>query len=422
MTDRILNVWWNGRIVGQFTQDRHGDIGFAYAEGWLGDDDALPLSASLPKRPERFSRRECRPFFGGLLPEESQRIAAAQALGVSPANDFALLDHLGGDVAGALQLLAEGQEPAETATTADRQSAPLDDAGIVRVLEALPVRPLLAGEEGLRLSLAGAQSKVPVVLIDGRIGLPLPGQATTHILKPPIARFKATTENEAFVMRLAAAIELDVAAVEPRHVRERPFLLVERYDRVRDAGGLVRRIHQEDFCQALGVPPETKYASEGGPTFKDCFELLRRISARPAVDVLKLLDAAIFNLIAGNADAHGKNFSILYDSQGPRLAKLYDLLSTVIYPELSPKLAMRIGKRATLAEMDAEGWQVFAREAGVGTPLLRRRVNEVCDKVIAAADKVADELADISPDRDPIDEIAGLIKSRAEAARLTSKD
>jgi serine/threonine-protein kinase HipA len=418
MTSRLLNVWWDGRIVGQFTQDRHGDIGFVYARAWLDDDKTLPLSASLPKRPERFTRRECRPFFGGLLPEESQRLAAARALGVSPANDFALLDHLGGDVAGALQLLAEGEAPAGTGSIADRQPVPLDEAGIVAVLEALPVRPLLAGEEGLRLSLAGAQSKLPVVLVDGRIGLPLPGQATTHILKPPIARFKATTENEAFVMRLAAAIALDVAAVEPRYVQGRPFLLVERYDRLRGAGGLVHRIHQEDFCQALSVPPETKYASEGGPTF-NCFDLIRRISARPAVDVLKLLDAAIFNLIAGNADAHGKNFSILYDSQGPRLAKLYDLLSTVIYPELSPKLAMRLGKRATLAEMDAEGWKVFAGEAGVGTPLLRRRVNELCDKVLTLTGKVADELADVSPDRDPIDQIAGLIAGRAEAARLT---
>ncbi|ASY73723.1 HipA protein (plasmid) [Sinorhizobium fredii CCBAU 83666] len=177
--------------------------------------------------------------------------------------------------------------------------------------------------------MAGAQSKVPVVLIDRRIALPLPGQATTHILKPPIARFPGTTENEAFVKKLGATIGLDIAPVEPRSAEGRSFLLVERYDRVRDASGVVRRIHQEDFCQALGVPPETKYASGGGPTFKDCFELLRRVSARPATDVLKLLDAAIFNLVVGNADAHGKNFSILYDDHGPRLAPLHDLLSTV---------------------------------------------------------------------------------------------
>ncbi|KOF13407.1 kinase [Ensifer adhaerens] len=418
MTDKVLNVWWDGRVVGEFMQDRHGDIGFTYAQAWIDDTGALPLSASLPKRSERFSRRECRPFFGGLLPEESQRLAAAQALGVSPANDFALLDRLGGDVAGALQLLPENQKPIETGPISEQQPAPLDDAGIVRILDALPMRPLLAGEEGLRLSLAGAQSKVPVVLIDGQIALPLPSQATTHILKPPITRFKGTTENEAFAMRLAAAIGLDVAPVEPRAVRGRSFLLVERYDRVRDASGLVHRIHQEDFCQALGVPPETKYASEGGPTFKDCFELLRRVSARPATDVLKLLDAAIFNLIVGNADAHGKNFSILYDEQGPRLAPLYDLLSTVAYPDLSPKMAMRIGKRARLAEMDADGWQAFAKDAGVGFLLLRRRTAELCEAISDESGSAADDLCDISGSQ-AILKIKKMIHDRARMTSLT---
>lgn len=418
MTVRVLNVWWDGRIVGQFTQDRHGDIGFAYTEAWLDDEKALPLSASLPKRPERFSRRECRPFFGGLLPEESQRLVAAQALGVSPANDFALLDRLGGDVAGALQLLPEDQEPIAAGPIMDQQPASLDEAGIVRILDALPTRPLLAGQEGLRLSLAGAQSKVPLVLIDGQLALPVPGQATTHILKPPIARFPGTTENEAFVMKLAAAIGLDVAPVEARSANGRPFLLVERYDRLRDVDGVVRRIHQEDFCQALGVPPETKYASEGGPTFKDCFELLRRVSERPGTDIAKLMDAAIFNLIVGNADAHGKNFSILYDDLGPRMAPLYDLLSTVAYPDLSPKMAMRIGKRATLAEMDADGWQFFAKDAGIGLPLVRRRVAELCDAVSGKSQSVADSFPQTTTNQTVMG-IQRMIDDRARITTLT---
>ena len=126
------------------------------------------------------------------------------------------------------------------------------------------------------------------MLLDGAVALPAPGRPTTHILKPPISRFAATTENEAFVMRLAASIGLDVVAVEPRVVDGRTFLLVKRYDRTHGADGAVHRIHQEDFCQALGLPPETKYASEGGPTFKDCIALVRDVAARPAVDVLKL--------------------------------------------------------------------------------------------------------------------------------------
>ncbi|AJD41889.1 HipA-like protein [Rhizobium gallicum bv. gallicum R602sp] len=419
MMTKVLNVWWDGSIVGQFTQDRHGDIGFAYAQAWLDDETALPLSASLPKRLERFSRRECRPFFGGLLPEESQRLVAAQALGVSPANDFALLDRLGGDVAGALQLLPEDQEPVRTEPLADQQITPLDEAGIVRILDALPTRPLLAGQEGLRLSLAGAQSKVPLVLIDGQLALPVPGQATTHILKPPIARFPGTTDTEAFVMKLAAAIGLEVAPVEPRSANGRPFLLVERYDRYRDANDVVRRIHQEDFCQALGVPPETKYASEGGPTFKDCFELLRRVSERPATDLAKLMDAAIFNLIVGNADAHGKNFSILYDDLGPRMAPFYDLLSTVAYPDLSPKMAMRIGNRATLAEMDADGWKAFAKETGIGLLLVRRRVKELADATGEAIAQVSETVSPLAIDPETTNHVAALIADRAKLVSLS---
>ena len=414
---RTLNVWWVGRSVGQLTQDRHGDLGFVYGSEWLGDDQARPLSASLPKRAEPFTRRECRPFFGGLLPEEGQRNAAAQALGVSRANDFALLDRLGGDVAGALQLLAPGETP--VGPELDFQPAVLDDAGLLGVLGALPHRPLLAGGDGLRLSLAGAQSKVPVVLVNGVVALPAPGQPTTHILKPPIARFAATTENEAFVMRLAAAIGLDVAPVEPRLVHGRAFLLVERYDRSIDADGMVERIHQEDFCQALGVPSETKYASEGGPNFKDCFALLRRIAARPAVEVLKLLDAVIFNVIAGNADAHGKNFSILYDANGLRLAPLYDLLATVAYPELSPKFAMKIGKRATLADLDISAWGGFAADTGVGLPLIKRRVAALSEQVISSALKTAQVLMGRNFDDSAISSYTDLVVERAKRCAVT---
>ena len=412
-----LDVWWDRRLVGQLTQDRHGELGFAYATDWLRRDDAPPLSASLPKRTEPYTRRECRPFFGGLLPEEGQRKAAAQALGVSSGNDFALLDKLGGDVAGALQLLPPGEPP--QGPHSGQPPKLLDETGLIRVLDSLPTRPLLAGEEGLRLSLAGSQSKVPVVLVEGEVALPSSGQPTTHILKPAIARFPGATENETFVMRLAAAAGLDVASVEPRVVRDRTFLLVARYDRSTDGDGHVRRIHQEDFCQALGINPERKYAAEGGPTLENCFDLVRRTALRPAVDILKLLDAVIFNLLVGNADAHGKNFSILYDEGGPRLAPLYDLLATVAYPELSPRLAMRVGRRSTLGEMDVKAWAAFAAGATLGLPLVRRRVTEISETVKVQVQEVAGALIRPGLDKQVLSRIAELVVSRAERCALT---
>lgn len=436
---RALDVWWESRRVGQLMQDRHGDLSFAYAPEWLADGAAPPLSASLPKRPEHFSRRECRPFFGGLLPEEGQREAAAQVLGVSRANDFALLDRLGGDVAGALQLLPPGDLPAKVVL--DLQAIPLGDDELINLLDTLPRRPLLAGAAGLRLSLAGAQSKVPVVLVNDQIALPAPGQPTTHILKPPIPRFAATTENEAVVMRLAAAIGLDVASVEPRFVRDRTFLLVRRYDRAFDATGTIRRVHQEDFCQALGIPPERKYASEGGPTFKDCFALLRHVATNPAADVLKLLDAVIFNAIVGNSDAHGKNFSILYGRRNRTsrfnldkhlgeqqfseeyglvsFAPLYDLLATVAYPELSPSFAMKIGRRGTLSELEPSDWQTFGTDAGLGMPLIRKRVIDMCEHIGARIPAVVAELSQPGLNAAAIERLAELISERARSGART---
>jgi serine/threonine-protein kinase HipA len=408
---RALSVWWDGKVVGTLRIDTHGDTAFQYGEEWLADSSQPPLSMSLPKKPEAYKRRECRPFFGGLLPEEGQLEAVARKLGISKTNDFKLLEALGGDVAGALTLWPEGERPPTPDAAA--HPMPLDDEHLSELLDALPKRPLLAGEEGLRLSLAGAQSKLPVVLIEGKIALPAPGQPTTHILKPPIADFRATTENEALMMQLAAALELSVAEAQARTAGRKPYLLVTRYDRQFEATGEVRRLHQEDFCQALGIPPEQKYQAEGGPSFKSGFELLRRAATRPAVEVLKLLDAAIFNVIIGNADAHGKNFSLLYQGDGVTLAPLYDLVCTVAYENLNPRFAMKIAKSRTLEEIDSKAWADFAHNAGLTAPYVLRRVKALSESTQTIVAEIAARLADTGLDRDALTEFASLVASRA---------
>ena len=211
-------------------------------------------------------------------------------------------------------------------------------------------RPLLAGNDGLPLSLAGAQAKIPVVL-DGNPALPAPGQPTTHIIKPEIERFASSVQNEAWCMTLAARVGLPTAHAEARQAEGHPYLLVQRYDRVTTEGGITSRLHQEDACQALGVPPERKYAAEGGPAFRDLFALTRGYVRVPALAVLNLVDVAIFNLVIGNADAHGKNFSFVLDDRGPRLAPFYDLLSTIQWPALASRMAMRLGSAGTIDEV-----------------------------------------------------------------------
>ena len=408
-----LVVSWDGIRAGALHSDSRGRLSFTYDESWLSNASVPALSVSLPKRARAFDDDECRPFFAGLLPEEQPLEAVARALGISKGNPFALLGALGGDVAGAITLVAEGALPRGVSAPAANDA--LTEDALADILSSLPKRPLLAGQDGLRLSLAGAQAKLPVVLVDGRVALPVPGQPTTHIVKPPIPQFRGTVENEMLVMRLAAALGFDVAPVEARVASGRPYLLITRYDREQDDTGTTR-LHQEDLCQALGVPPAHKYQSEGGPSFKDSFDLIRRVSARPAADVLKLLDAAIFNAVAGNCDAHGKNFSIVYRGTTVRLAPLYDLLSTVAYPELSPYFAMTIAKRRTLEEIGPTAWKEFAAEIGMTAPFVRTRVREIAEGV---RDKVGDlgaELASSGLDAATFADVSNVVTDRADRA------
>ncbi|MGV1681681.1 HipA domain-containing protein [Sphingopyxis sp. NJF-3] len=406
-----LAVWWDARRIGTLARNAEGTMLFAYDAGWLADPAFRPISASLPGQAEPFSRAQTRPFFAGLLPDEGQRAAAAQAAGVSRQNDYALLDALGGDVAGALVILPEGQPlPAPSPLAPEA----LAEDELAKLLDELPRRPFLVGDEGIRMSLAGAQPKLPVVLVDGVPALPSPGQPTTHIVKPAIARFANSVETEAFAMRLAAGVGLDVARVEPRRAGAIAYLLVERFDRRHD-GTAIRRIHQEDFCQALGIAPENKYAIEGGPGFAACFDLVRRICTTPARDLLRLLDAAIFNAVIGNADAHGKNFSLLYGDEATVLAPLYDLMVTAYYPEIATRFAMPIGRANQLEALDARAWERFAADMELAVPFVRRRVDALATRIRDAAPAAADTLAGEGCDPDILSALVALVAARADA-------
>ena len=165
-------------------------------------------------------------------------------------------------------------------------------------------------------------------------------------------------------------------------VGERPYLLVERYDRQK---GSKQRLHQEDFCQALGVPPETKYQNEGGPDLLQSFALLRRATRPSAPQVLQLLDAVIFNALIGNHDAHSKNFSLLYTPRGAVLAPLYDLLATAVYPRLTDKMAMKIGSKHRFTEVQAPHWERFAVDAGLSPAQVKKRVLHIAQRLPALA-------------------------------------
>ena len=411
---KTLDVYLHDELVGHLIQDEGGQTVFEYAQNWLHRPGATALSVSLPLRRERFSRNECRGFFAGILPEEGKREIIARNLGISAHNDYSMLERIGGECAGAVTFIPPGQP----VSVRNYHYRALSSKELADIFKDLPKRPLLAGEEGIRLSLAGAQDKIAVRIEGDEISLPLGGAPSTHILKPSVERLAGVVFNEALTMQLAAAVGLPAAKVEVRTVEKIDYLSVERYDRTHvQSGGAttLERLHQEDFCQALNIAPEMKYQKEGGPSLKKCFELLREVSSAPVVDLVRLLDTIIYNYLIGNNDAHGKNFSLLYHRVGTanqeiRLAPLYDAISTVYYPELSNEMAMKIGREYKSERVSPGDFEKLAEETGLAKPIVRRRVPELANSVLAAVGNVATT--------NPIAEaVAALIRKRCDTIR-----
>ncbi len=415
-----LEVWLFADRIGTLALV-DGRLNFCYAPGWMSHNDAVALSTSLPLQAEPFDDRKTRPFFAGLLPEGQMRRLIAQQFQVSGQNDFALLDHIGGECAGAVTFLEPGQTLPVPIGGEDVQW--LSDEEVVAILDELPRRPMLAGKDGLRLSLAGAQDKLPVVFNGARIGLPLNGTPSSHILKPAIHTVEDSVINEGFCMALAEAMQLKPAKSKVHQVLDRSFLLVERYDRLIDAQGHRQRLHQEDFCQALGVVPEMKYQNEGGPDLAQCFDLVRSATRPSAPQVLRLLDYVIFNALIGNHDAHAKNFSLLHTGKAPVLAPAYDLLSTAVYPTLTPKLAMKIGSKYKFSEVQARHWEQFAEGAGFTKALAKRRVLQLARLLPAAARKLQSDLGHSFAGNAVVEQINTLIEQRCVLTirRLTDR-
>ncbi|OFZ70531.1 MAG: toxin HipA [Betaproteobacteria bacterium RBG_16_58_11] len=405
-----LDVWLFADRVGNLALVE-GRLNFRYTPGWLSRPNAIALSASLPLQADPFDDHKTRPFFAGLLPEGEMRRLIAQQFQVSRQNDFALLDHIGGECAGAVTFMESGQALPTPTQCDDVQW--LSDEEVVAILDELPRRPMLAGKDGLRLSLAGAQDKLPVVFDGARIGLPRNGTPSSHILKPAIHAAPDSVANEGFCLSLADALQLKPAKSKVHAVLNRPFLLVERYDRVADAQGNRLRIHQEDFCQALGVVPEMKYQNEGGPDLAQCFDLVRRVTRPSAPQILRLLDYVIFNALIGNHDAHAKNFSLLYSGETPTLAPLYDTLSTAVYPTLAPKMAMKIGSKYKFSEIQARHWDQFAESAGLAKAQAKRRILALAKSLPPIARKLQSDPGHGFAGNAVVERIIALIEQRS---------
>jgi len=388
--------------VGTLTQNDIGKMNFRYASEWLSHPKAHAISISLPLQEITFNFRACGGFFSGLLPEEDLRKTIAKNLGISAKNDFSMLERIGGDCAGALTFLS----PKEVPQNGHYAYKTLSSEELEKELLELPQRPLLAGDHQMRLSLAGAQTKLSVCINKETVSIPLNGAPSTHILKPGNPRFPSLVFNEAFCMQLAHKIGLVTAPCQVKQVGNTPYLLIDRYDRGYTQGhSILQRYHQEDFCQALGIVSERKYQSEGGPSLRTCFALIRQQSVIPAVDLNRFLDAVLYNYLIGNNDAHGKNFSFLYaettaDTSAAtniHMAPLYDLVSTEAYPELSKHMAMSIGGEYLSEKISMTHFEALATEAGLSKSAVRRHLLDFADKVHSCVEDFHDGHLETAP-------------------------
>lgn len=383
-----LEVTLGDRRIGTLSRES-GRLAFVYDRQWLDDPHSHPLSLSLPLRQAPFADAETRTWFGNLLPEGDVLNAVARRLGRSTGDVFGLLVDLGGECAGAISLLPQGKNSPETGGY-----QPFSEDELFTLVSADPPLPLLAGEARIRLSLAGAQNKLPVY-VDGNHILKAAGTlATSHILKPPIRAAISllhTVENEAFCMQLAGTLGINVPNAEVRTVRNLNFYLVERFDRRREQGR-IERLHQEDFCQALGVEANLKYEESGGPALSAVWRLLRSHSSAPAVDGRQLLRWIAFNFLIGNADAHGKNLALLYDESGSvRLAPFYDLLCTSVYPGLDQRMAMRLGGERLPDRLRRKHWEHLAEELDISPRAVFAELESLTQRIEKTAEALAGE-------------------------------
>lgn len=414
---KALSVRLHGRPVGELAQDPTGRLAFAYALAWLASRDAVALSLALPLRAEPYGHDEAGAFFGGFLPDSD---VARQALGrlfhASASNDYSLLAAIGRDCAGAVSL-HDPDDPVVDDRGRAPTCEPLDAAALAELLRALPSRPLFTAHKDVRLSLAGAQDKAAVIVIPSPAGrgdtlaLPTHGSPSTHIVKPGVPGLDGYVAHEHLCLHIARSLGLPVVESAIRFAQDIPYLLVTRYDRARDAEGIVQRLHQEDLCQALGVRSAQKYENEGGPSLADVFRVLDG-GLVPAQARTAFLDAVLLNVFLGNGDAHAKNVSLLHERAGYRLAPFYDLSCGPVY-DLRDRQAMRIGGIYDVGQLSVRHWERLAAEVGYSFPALRARLLDMAERLPVVAATEVRALRDAGGAEPVLDRMVAALTERA---------
>jgi serine/threonine-protein kinase HipA len=396
-----LGVWLYGQQVAELTSNRPGDVTCRYSEAaldtWPGSTPLLSCSLPLGSRPLKAGL-----YFRGMLPEGQHLQAMASVAKVPTYDTFGLLARFGRDVAGAAVIAPTdpGERPGEV-----RPYTPDELADEVGSLEDRP----LAIYDDSELSIAGLQNKLLLVATDDGWGRPVGGRPSTHILKLEDRRYPGLVTMEAACLRLARAVGLTTVDASVQQYAGIDCLLVSRFDRATD-GDHVTRIHQEDSCQALGIDPDAnerkgKYEYRGGPSLRQIAEILDRHAIDALPQLHQLVRVATFTAIIGNADAHGKNVSLLHTQPGRvELAPLYDTVPTALWPKLPDRAAMFINQCTQLADVTLDDVVAEAITWHLDAATAARLATETVEGIRRAV-----------TDRDVPDDLRALVQTRASA-------
>ncbi|MDJ0312710.1 HipA domain-containing protein [Arthrobacter sp. H35-D1] len=381
-----LEVWFNNVHVAELTSDGPGGgASLTYASQALKDfGPGFPLlSVRLPVRLEMYPATQTRAFLEGLLPEDQIRAQFANAARVSTDNTFELLRAYGLDCAGAIQIVTP--DSADTSRTPGVRWLSSDE--LAEVVSDLPSAPLgISAAPGVRSSLGGLQGKLVVVVEGDRIGIPLNGQASTHILKPARLtekgqeRWPGIAQLETMGLRLIKAVGDAGGSVRASDARVidisgRSGLLATRFDRKKDESGLLQRIHQEDFAQALGIKEKYQQDDLTAPRLLDFATLLRVNATTPAVALTQLLETVTLNAAIGNCDMHARNLALLLDNGIIGQTPAYDVVPTAVWPDHNRELSLRVGGEAFLDDLRGEHLLAEATSWGMRRPLAKRIIN-----------------------------------------------
>lgn len=392
-----VRIYYEEFTVGQIVIHDDGSLRFLYDPRWLATNGNFPLSVTLPLRPKEYGDAVITPWLANLLPEEQQLLSLSRALGLSSSDALAILREIGGDTAGAISI----GEPSVRAdwsyeSLQDHYGSESKEQALSVHFDDLGKRPFLAGEDGVRLSLAGGQQKTVIAVLgpegnpklglpseDDRLAIPKHGAPSTIIIKPDNPNLPGIVENEAYCLTLAGLIGLPVAENRIVQAGDRTALAVARCDRVTRKGGSLRRLHQEDFAQANGLFPGNKYEI-GTVSGLDMANLLATRQHLPPGEALKLLDQVIYNILVANTDAHAKNYSMILSS-GSLMTPLYDVSTVLFWDHVSQYHAQKLaGQKRKPGDMARRHWERIADDAGLNPRGVRLRVQELVDAMIAA--------------------------------------